>query len=107
MNDNTIINSDNIIYTIDDSEKNIKFESDYVKYTIDKDLIYNPKRKVLNIYSYQDSSKMLKLLFEDIKNKRQRDYNELGNAKINVIVSRENYDKLIKNYSNYVSECEE
>lgn len=107
MNDNTIINSDNIIYTIDDSEKNIKFESDYVKYTIDKDLIYNPKRKVLNIYSYQDSNKMLKLLFEDIKNKRQRDYNELGNAKINVIVSRENYDKLIKNYSNYVSECEE
>ena len=50
---------------------------------------------------------MLKLLFEDIKNKSQRDYNELGKAKINVIVSRENYDKLIKNYSNYISECEE
>ena len=104
MNDSTIINSDNIIYTIDDSEKDIKFESDYVKYDVEKDLIDNPKREVLYIYSYQDTNKMLKLLFEDIKNKRQRDYNELGDSKINVTVSRENYDKLIKNYSNYVSE---
>lgn len=104
MTKDTVLNSDNIVYNIDDSVKDIRLESKYVKYNTEKDLLYNPKRQVWYIYSYQDTDRMLKLLAYDVKNKNKRDYNKLFESKINVTVSKKNYDILIDNYSNYLSE---
>lgn len=104
MTKDTVLNSDNIVYNIDDSVKDIRLESKYVKCNTEKDLLYNPKRQVWYIYSYQDTDRMLKLLAYDVKNKNKRDYNKLFESKINVTVSKKNYDILIDNYSNYLSE---
>ena len=61
-------------------------------------------RQVWNIYSYQDTDRLLRLFTEDVKNKKKRDYNELLESKINVTVSKKNYNILIENYSDYLSE---
>ena len=104
MTKDTVLISDNIVYNIDDSVKDICLESKYVKYNVKKDLVYSPMRQVWNIYSYQDTDRLLRLFTEDVKNKKKRDYNELLESKINVTVSKKNYNILIENYSDYLSE---
>ena len=104
MTKDTVLNSNNIVYNIDDSVKDICLESKFVKYNVKKDLVYSPMRQVWNIYSYKDTDRLLRLFTEDVKNKKKRDYNELLESKINVTVSKKNYNILIKNYSDYLSE---
>lgn len=98
MTKDTVLNSNNIVYNIDDSVKDIRLESKYIKYSAS-----NPERQVWYIYSYQDTDRLLKLLAYDVKNKNKRDYNKLFESKINVTVSKKNYDILKDNYSNYLS----
>lgn len=98
MTKDTVLNSNNIVYNIDDSVKDIRLESKYIKYSTS-----NPEGQVWYIYSYQDTDRLLKLLAYDVKNKNKRDYNKLFESKINVTVSKRNYDILKDNYSNYLS----
>ena len=98
MTKDTVLNSNNIVYNIDDSVKDIRLESKYIKYSTS-----NPEGQVWYIYSYQDTDRLLKLLAYDVKNKNKRDYNKLFESKINVTVSKKNYDILKDNYSNYLS----
>lgn len=98
MTKDTVLNSNNIVYNIDDSVKDIRLESKYIKYSAS-----NPEGQVWYIYSYQDTDRLLKLLAYDVKNKNKRDYNKLFESKINVTVSKKNYDILKDNYSNYLS----
>ena len=98
MTKDTVLNSNNIVYNIDDSVKDIRLESKYIKYSTS-----NPEGQVWYIHSYQDTDRLLKLLAYDVKNKNKRDYNKLFESKINVTVSKKNYDILKDNYSNYLS----
>ena len=98
MTKDTVLNSNNIVYNIDDSVKDIRLESKYIKYSTS-----NPEGQVWYIHSYQDTDRLLKLLAYDVKNKNKRDYNKLFESKINVTVSKKNYDILKNNYSNYLS----
>ena len=98
MTKDTVLNSNNIVYNIDDSVKDIRLESKYIKYSTS-----NPEGQVWYIYSYQDTDRLLKLLAYDVKNKNKRDYKKLFESKINVTVSKKNYDILKNNYSNYLS----
>ena len=98
MTKDTVLNSNNIVYNIDDSVKDIRLESKYIKYSTS-----NPEGQVWYIHSYQDADRLLKLLAYDVKNKNKRDYNKLFESKINVTVSKKNYDILKDNYSNYLS----
>lgn len=98
MTKDTVLNSNNIVYNIDDSVKDIRLESKYIKYSTS-----NPEGQVWYIHSYQDTDRLLKLLAYDVKNKNKRDYKKLFESKINVTVSKKNYDILKNNYSNYLS----
>ena len=98
MTKDTVLNSNNIVYNIDDSVKDMRLESKYIKYSTS-----NPEGQVWYIHSYQDTDRLLKLLAYDVKNKNKRDYNKLFESKINVTVSKKNYDILNDNYSNYLS----
>ena len=106
MTDKTVIENQNIIYKIDNSVDNIILTSkstiyDDMSHEIYKSNTYN----VWYINSYYDDYEILKLLYTDIKNKKTRDYIDfMPTNMITATVSKENYDKLMKNYLNYIND---
>ncbi len=106
MTDKTVIENQNIIYKIDNNVDNIILTSkstiyDDMSHEIYKSNTYN----VWYINSYYDDYEILKLLYTDIKNKKTRDYIDfMPTNMITATVSKENYDKLMKNYLNYIND---
>lgn len=94
-----VIEGDNVIYNIDNSVDNVRFQSKYYDIGYDEDI-----KNVWYVYKIYDDSKVMRLFYDDLKNGERRDYNNIYDSPIIVTVSRDHYDKLIKNYSKYVNE---
>lgn len=106
MTDKTVIDNQDIIYKIDNKVKNIKITSKYTINNIISNEVYtSSKYNVCYIHTYNDEYELLKLLYTDIKNKKTRDYADFMPYKnITVTVSKDTYDKLAKNYIDYMND---
>lgn len=100
--DNMVFDNDNITYNIDDSVKDVRLQSKYSD--IGYDEVDGSNRDVWYVYKVRDDGKIMKLLYEDLKSKRRRDYNEIYEDPVVVTVSKEHYEKLMENSSNYIYE---
>ena len=99
---NMVFDNDNITYNIDDSVKDVRLQSKY--FDIEYDEVESTNRDVWYVYKDRDDGKIMKLLYEDLKGKKRRDYNEIYEDPVVVTVSKSHYEKLMENYSNYIYE---
>lgn len=86
-------------YEIDNSLDNVKIEV-YKIGDLKKKVIYHADRLYDEYYiqAYETEFRAIyKLMLEDIKNNKIRDYGE-SNCKVKIYLSQKNYDKLSKNY---------
>lgn len=105
MKHNLVLESSKITYKIDNSINNIKITSNHSFNNVFHGYDYiDNKYDVVYIHTYLDDYEALKLLFEDIKNKNTRDYTNLYSDNVEITVSKENYEKLINNYKNYIKD---
>jgi transcriptional regulator with XRE-family HTH domain len=92
----------NCDYKIDNSINDIKIEIKYVNGIEIYTQVYTANTyNYLYFYYDRDMIDLYKILLQDIKNKKIRDYNNSSLMKIQITTSQENYDKLQENYKKF------
>ncbi|MGN0993029.1 MAG: helix-turn-helix transcriptional regulator [Bacilli bacterium] len=104
MKDNLVLNSSHISYKIDNSVKDIKLTSEYSLEKICLDEFEDINNyDVLDVYFCSNDYKLVSILYDDIKNKKTRDYEKLYSSSIVASLSLDNYNKIIKNNKKYAT----
>lgn len=110
MKDNLVINSSHISYKIDNSVKDIRLNSgsglESICFDEFDDII---SYDVLDVYFCSNDYKLASIFYDDIKNKKTRDYEKLYSSQIVATLSLDNYNKIVKNnkkYANYYDNYE-
>lgn len=110
MKDNLVINSSHISYKIDNSVKDIRLNSGSGLESICFDELDDINDyDVLDVYFCSNDYKLASIFYDDIKNKKTRDYEKLYSSQIVATLSLDNYNKIVKNnkkYANYYDNYE-
>lgn len=95
MSDNLSINDreDDIEYIETDSEE-IKIVLEHSKYSKAN---FNNRNETVNIYLYQDNSKMMEAIRENINNLNNKEIKDYDSSKMSIYTSKENIEKLKRN----------
>ena len=110
MKDNLVISSNHISYKIDNSVKDIRLNSGSGLESICFDELDDANNyDVLDVYFCFNDYKLASIFYDDIKNKKTRDYEKLYSSGIVATLSLDNYNKIVKNnkkYENYYDNYE-
>lgn len=110
MKDNLVISSNHISYKIDNSVNDIKLNSGSGLESICFDELGDANNyDVLDVYFCSNDYKLASIFYDDIKNKKTRDYEKLYSSQIVATLSLDNYNKIVKNnkkYANYYDNYE-
>ena len=101
MRENTVILNNHLIYKIDNKVDDLKVSSKNSLVNINVLTTEENNYETFDVWQYLDSEKMIELLYNDLKNKTKRDYNNFNDDTLTVTLSKENYNKLLENYNNY------
>ena len=101
MRENTVILNNHLVYKIDNKVDDLKISSKNSLVNINVLTTEENNYETFDVWQYLDSEKMIELLYNDLKNKTKRDYNNFNDDTLTVTLSKENYNKLLENYNNY------
>ena len=101
MRENTVILNNHLVYKIDNKVDDLKVSSKNSLVNINVLTTEENNYETFDVWQYLDSEKMIELLYNDLKNKTKRDYNNFNDDTLTVTLSKENYNKLLENYNNY------
>ena len=101
MRENTVILNNHLVYKIDNKVDDLKVSSKNSLVNINVLTTEENNYETFDVWHYLDSEKMIELLYNDLKNKTKRDYNNFNDDTLTVTLSKENYNKLLENYNNY------
>ena len=101
MRENTVILNNHLVYKIDNKVEDLKVSSKNSLVNINVLTTEENNYETFDVWQYLDSEKMIELLYNDLKNKTKRDYNNFNDDTLTVTLSKENYNKLLENYNNY------